>query len=142
MRHPSMLVALTLSLLSSACAGAPNEATADDPAIERPSGNQGIVAGTLEVKAARPTITLRNTTEQVIGYLVVDKDQMVIAMYPPCNQQCPLLVQGTSVTVAYPQISGYTEKSTEAVVLWWTYRRAADGTLRPESAVQTTRVRL
>ena len=63
------------------------------------TGNSGIVAGTLEVKAARPTLTLRNTTEFVVGYMVVDKDQMVIAMFPPCGANCLQLRQGESVVV-------------------------------------------
>lgn len=138
----STSLVFALGLLSAACSGAPSETAVRDSAIGPPSGNQGIVAGTLEVKAARPTLTLRNTTERVVGYMVVDKDQALVALYPPCGQQCPLLVQGASQSVTYSQISGYTQKSTEALVLWWTYRRAADGTMQPEGAVQTTRVRL
>lgn len=135
------LVSLASASLLTACAGTPAEsASEDDKAAPAPS--QGIVAGTLEVKAQRPSLTLRNTTELVVGYMVVDKDQMVVALYPPCNTQCPTIEQGASVQVPYSKIGGYTDASTEAVVMWWTYRRQADGSLRPESAVQTTRIGL
>jgi hypothetical protein len=135
------VTALSALGLLAACSDSPaGNVLTEDTAT--PSPNQGIVAGTLEVKAQRPTLTLRNTTELVVGYMVVDKDQMVIALYPPCNTQCPTLAQGASVQVPYSQIGGYTAQSTEAIVMWWTYRRQADGSLRPESAVQTTRIRL
>ncbi len=135
------VTALSALGLLAACSDSPASKVFTDESAT-PSPNQGIVAGTLEVKAQRPNLTLRNTTELVVGYMVVDKDEMVIALYPPCNTQCPTLVQGASVQVPYSQISGYTAQSTEAVVMWWTYRRQADGSLRPEGAVQTTRIRL
>ena len=133
---------LAVSLLLAGCAGAASETTAPDSVIGPPAGNQGIIAGTLEVRAVPPALTLRNTTEQVVGYLVMDADQMVVALYPPCGQRCSLLVPGATTTTTYSQIAGYTPQSTHAIVHWWTYRRTADGTLQPESAVQTTRVRL
>lgn len=142
MSRPALARLFALTLLAAGCAGAPTDSTSRDDLNAPPAGNQGIVAGTLEVVARPPALTLRNTTERVVGYMVVDTDQMVVALYPPCGSQCPLLVQGASIAVPYAQIGGYTERSTAANVLWWTYRRAADGTLQPESAVQTTRIRL
>jgi hypothetical protein len=109
---------------------------------ENPNANQGIVAGTLEARASRPTLTLRNTTEFVVGYMVVDKDQMVVALYPPCGDSCPQLVQGAQAQLDYTRIAGYTASSREAVVMWWKYTRDRDGKLRPEGAVQTVNVRL
>ncbi|HYW33099.1 MAG TPA: hypothetical protein VE869_16480 [Gemmatimonas sp.] len=106
------------------------------------SGNNGIIAGTLEARAARPTLTLRNTTEFMVGYMVVDKDQATIALYPPCGQNCPTLKQGESVGVSYTAISGYTATSREARVMWWKYIRRADGSMAPDGGVQTTIVRL
>ena len=100
------------------------------------------MAGTLESRAQRPTLTLRNTTEHVVGYMSVDKDQMVVALYPPCGQNCPTLVQGQSVAVNYSAITGYTPASREATVMWWKYTRRADGSLQPEGGVQTVNVRL
>lgn len=115
-----------------------------DEALTDPNGapNRGIVAGTLEVKAARPTLTLRNTTESVVGYMIVDKDMAVVALFPPCGAQCPTLVQGAQTTVPYGNIGGYTSRSTEAIVMWWTYIRASDGTLQATGGVNTTKVSL
>jgi hypothetical protein len=128
----------TIGLLAlSACS---HDSTRVDSSDRAP--NQGIVAGTLVVTAARPTLTLRNTTEFVVGYMVVDKDQMTIALYPPCGTQCAKLVQGANASVPYASIAGYTSASTEANVLWFTYARAADGTLTPQGPIQTTRVKL
>ena len=130
----------TIGVLAlSACT---QESTIVDGSNSAPTPNQGIVAGTLIVKAARPTLTLRNTTEFVVGYMIVDKDQMTIALYPPCGAQCAKLVQGAEVRVPYTSIGGYTSTSTEANVLWFTYARAADGTLTPQGPIQTTRVTL
>lgn len=132
---PTMLAS---ALFLSACASEPNPTTAPTPN----AGTPGIIAGTLEARAARPVLTLRNTTEFTVGYMVVDKDQMTVALYPPCGQNCPTLVQGASATVNFSAISGYTSASTEAVVMWWKYVRRADGSLQPEGGVQSTRVRL
>ncbi len=130
----------TIGLLAlSACS---HESTRADSNNSAPTPNQGIVAGTLVVTAARPTLTLRNTTEFVVGYMVIDKDQMTIALYPPCGTQCAKLVQGANASVPYASITGYTSASTEANVLWFTYARAADGTLTPQGPIQTTRVKL
>mgnify|MGYP007004410918 CR=1 FL=1 len=130
----------TIGLLAlSACSP---KSTDVDGSTGAPTSNQGIIAGTLVVTAARPTLTLRNTTEFVVGYMVIDKDQMTIALYPPCGAQCAKLVPGANVGVPYASIAGYTSASTEANVLWFTYARAADGTLTPEGAVQTTRIKL
>ena len=127
------------ALALAACA---REPTASDSSKNAPTPNQGIVAGSLVVKAARPALTLRNTTEFVVGYMVIDKDQMTIAVYPPCGPQCAKLIQGAEVSVPYTSIAGYTNASTEAKVLWFTYARAADGTLTPQGPIQTTSVRL
>lgn len=129
---------LASALFLSACASESHLTTAPP----QNSGNNGIVAGTLEAKAARPTLTLRNTTEFVVGYMVVDKDQAVIALYPPCGQSCPTLRQGESTALSYTAIGGYTAASREARVMWWTYVRRADGSLTPEGGVQTVHVRL
>lgn len=132
---PTMLAS---ALFLAACGGENSITTAPT----QNTGNNGIVAGTLEAKAARPVLTLRNTTEFVVGYMVVDKDQLVVALYPPCGQNCPTLVQGASASVNYGSISGYTAASREATVMWWKYVRRADGSLQPEGGVQTINVRL
>lgn len=138
MRTLSVLRSTAVAALLLATAACSNEEKVADPT----SPNQGIVAGTLEVTAANSTLTLRNTTESIVGYMVVDKDQMVVALFPPCGSQCPTLAQGTTATVNYSNISGYTSKSTVAIVMWWTYTRAADGSLQAQGGVQSKRITL
>jgi len=128
----------TVAALLLATAACSNEEQVADPT----SPSKGIVAGTLQVTASNSALTLRNTTEFIVGYMVLEKDQIVIALFPPCGSQCPTLVQGASATVSYASISGYTPKSSEAVVLWWTYARAADGSLQAQGAVQSKKISL
>lgn len=132
---------LTSAFLAAAGSACRNEATVVDVQTP-PQTSGGLLAGTLEATANRPNLILRNTTEFVVGYMVVDKEQMVVALYPPCGAQCPKLAQGEQLMLPYTSIGGYTAKSTEAVVMWWTYVRGADNTLQPSGAVQTRHVRL
>lgn len=131
---PTMLAS---ALFLSACASEGDPTTAPTPAP-----NSGIVAGTLEARVSGRTLTLRNTTEFVVGYMAVDKNQMVIALYPPCGQRCPMLRQGESVVVDFSGIGGYTPASREANVMWWKYVLRPDGSLTPDGGVQTVNVRL
>ena len=142
--HSLTITALASALLLTACGKDSEPLTAPVPSTDNAghTNNPGIVAGTLEVRAARPTLTLRNTTEFQVGYLVVDKDQAVIALYPPCLSNCQTLRQGESVTINYSAIAGYTARSTEAIVMWWKYVPRADGSLTPEGGIQTVKVRL
>jgi len=120
-------------------------ACSNDRSIANPepaNRNQGIVAGTLEIKAANATLTLRNTTESTVGYMVIDKDQAVVLMYPPCGSRCPTIVPGGQASIRFADIDGFTSASTEAIVLWWAYTRAEDGMLRATGAVFSTRVAL
>ena len=128
-------------LSAAAASGCSDEATTPTDSVPTNS-NPGIIAGTLEATATRPTLTLKNSTEFQVGYMVVDKDQMVVALYPPCGDNCPKLVQGAQIAIPYTSISGYTNASTEAVVMWWTYTRQADGSLKPTGAMQTKNIRL
>jgi hypothetical protein len=131
-------VLATLALLSAACA---NEPASPESPLQNGTPT-GIVAGTLEVTANGGTVKLRNTTEQQVGYMVVDRNQAVVAMYPPCGINCPVVVQGATAQVAYSQIGGYTSTSTHAYVLWWRYTLRADGTRAAEGPVQSTLVQL
>ena len=91
---------------------------------------------------AGTALKLRNTTEHQVGYMVVDKDQMVVALYPPCASNSPSVVQGATASVPFSQISGYTPQSTEARVMWWKYIVRADGTKVADGPVQTVSVKL
>lgn len=126
-----------LTLLSAACSN--NSAT--DPTPSNGSQN-GIIAGNLEVSTANNTVKLRNTTERQVGYMVIDQNQLIVALYPPCGNNCPIVKQGETVAVPYAQIGGYTPQSTDATVLWWKYTVRADGTRVPEGAMQSTSIKL
>lgn len=142
MRHyPATFVTRAL-LVGALLFGATACSTDDIAAPADPNPNHGFVAGTLQVTAARPNLTLRNTTELIVGYMVIDKDMATVALFPPCGQTCPTIVQGASANVLYSAINGYTSASTEAIVMWWTYQRQADGSLRAVGAVNTTKIRL
>lgn len=137
---PAVLSVLLMAGTVTAC-GAPS-GTDDDTA--EPAPNQGIVAGALEVKVDRTArvLTLRNTTASEVGYMVLEKDMMTIALMPPCGNSCPILVQGASVTVAYASIGGYTPQAKEGRVLWWSYKRNADGTRTTQGGVNTVNITL
>ncbi|WP_396223178.1 hypothetical protein [Gemmatimonas sp.] len=144
-RAPTVRVLAFLACVVSAwamtaCAAAPTASDTD----QTPSTNRGIVSGTLEVTAnpADRVLTLRNTTAADVGYLVVERDMITVALFPPCGQRCPILAPGASVTVPYTAIAGYTPQAREARVLWWSYRRNADGTRSAQGATQTTSITL
>jgi len=133
----SALVAGTLS----AC-GSPSGANDDTAPV--PSPSQGIVAGTLEARVDRAaqTISLRNATGSDVGYMIIEKDMMTVALMPPCGTSCPIIQPGTSASVKYSSISGYTPQAKEARVLWWTYTRHADGTRTTQGGVNTVSITL
>lgn len=116
----------------------------DDRTERSSSPNSGIVAGALEVKVDRAakSLTLRNTTEFEVGYMVIEANMATVAMFPPCGAQCPLLAQGNSASVAYSAIGGYSAQAKEARVLWWTYTHNADGTRTAQGGVNTVVVGL
>jgi hypothetical protein len=67
---------------------------------------------------------------------------MTVALFPPCGANCTQVVQGQTTTIDYADIVGYTPEAREARVMWWTYTRDQDGTLRPTGGVRTVEVRL
>jgi hypothetical protein len=127
----------SLSMLGAAC-------TTDSALVTKPVDEHtpGIIAGTLEVSLNGQALKLRNTTERQVGYMVVDKNQLVVASYPPCGEQCAAVVQGASANVPFSQISGYTPESTEATVMWFRYQARTDGKKVPEGAMQMTHIKL
>lgn len=137
---PTVLASAMIACTLIAC-GSPS--AADDP-DQVSSPNQGIVAGTLEARVDRAaqTLSLRNTTAFEVGYMVIEKDMMTVALMPPCGNNCPIVVQGASATVAYNSIAGYTAQAKEARVLWWTYKRNADGTRTTQGGVNSVTVTL
>lgn len=136
------VVASSVALIALGTLAACGSPSAADTPTPTPSPTQGIIAGTLQVSAARPSLTLRNTTEFVVGYMVVEKDMGVVAMFPPCGERCPTIAQGASASVMYRDIAGYSDQATDAIVMWWTYAPGRNGTLTPQGAVNTVQVRL
>ncbi|MFY7922909.1 MAG: hypothetical protein ACOVSI_10885 [Gemmatimonas sp.] len=137
MYRASLLTLAALAIFSTGCERTPVEA---DTTVDPP--RNGIVAGTLEVTAKRPNLTLRNTSEFIIGYVIVDSEMATIALFPPCGNSCPTLVQSASIVVPYSAIGGYSAASQKANVLWFKYRRSADGTLEPIGGVNVAQVTL
>lgn len=137
MYRPSLLTLAALAVFTTACDRTPVDA---DDTVDPP--RNGIVAGTLEVTAKRPNLTLRNSSEFIVGYVIVDSEMATIALFPPCGNSCPTLVQGASLVVPYSAIGGYSAASKKANVLWFKYQRSADGTLKPIEGVNVTQVTL
>ncbi len=130
-------IPLALVLLTTACgADAPSAA----PALSHEQ--QGLVAGMITAVAQRSHVTLRNSTEFAIGYRVVDKDQAIIMLYPPCTLDCKTLVQGATVEIPYSAIDGYTPRSTQAIVLYWTYVPGPDGKPVADGPIHSLNVNL
>jgi hypothetical protein len=104
---------------------------------------QGIIAGTLhaEVNKEEKRLTLRNSTEFVVGYLVVEKDIATVALFPPCGNNCSRIAQGQSRSMSFAEIVGYTPGAREIRVMWWTYAPGGDGS-QPQGGVQTINVRI
>ena len=131
-------IAAALLLLGAACRSEGIRTT--DPEMPRPG--QGIVAGDLvvQVDKASQTLQLRNTTEFVVGYMIVEKDIATIALFPPCGANCTRIAQGQSRSVKFNEIVGYTPSAREARVMWWTYAPGSDG--QAQGGVNTVVVRL
>jgi hypothetical protein len=137
MYRAALLTLAALAVFSTGCERTPVDA---DATVDPP--RNGIVAGTLEVTAKRPNLTLRNTSEFIVGYTIVDSEMATIALFPPCGNSCPTLVQGASIVVPYSAIGGYSTASKKANVLWFKYQRSADGTLKPIEGVNVAQVTL
>jgi hypothetical protein len=138
MRYTKTLMMAGLLLMGGACRTDTLRATYP----EDPRPGQGIAAGELAVQVdkASKTLTLRNTTEFVVGYLIVEKDIATIALFPPCGANCTKLVQGQSKTINFSEIVGYTPAAREARVMWWTYAPGTNG--QAQGGVNTVVVRL
>ncbi len=130
------LAALVLVAPLAAC-GAPAAAPADAPAA-----GQGIVAGTLEARRDGDALVLRNTTEFVVAYQLLEANTATLALLPVClPATCPTLRQGESRRVPLVEVTGWTPAAREVMVTWWRFVPGRDGT--PVAGVaETVRVRL
>jgi len=96
------------------------------PTANDPNGSGGIVAGSLQVSAKAPTLSLKNQTEFKVGYLVVGQNVMTVASVPPCTN-CAELKQGEAVSIPYASITGYSTGMPMARVIWWKWVPGARG---------------
>jgi hypothetical protein len=129
--------AATLSAAVAACSseGAPIETPA-------PTEDASLWEGAVTVTAKRPVVTIRNLTDRTIGYLLIEKGQMLIALYPPCASACEKLVQGATVAVSYSAIDGYTSAAREATLVYWSYVPGPNGALVVDGPVQFIGIQL
>jgi hypothetical protein len=118
------------------CGGDSRNPAAPDDKTGTPG--EGLWEGKVDAVVADGRVTLKNGTERVIGYLVVEKNMAIVALFPPCTTDCKTLVQGAEVSISYQDIPGYSPGATEAIVYWWTY--GSDG--RAEGGMKSENVRL
>ena len=104
--------------------------------------NDDAVNGTLSVRAARPTLVLRNDTSTIIGYVIVDSDAMMIMQYPPTAAGGAVLAPGEEISVPYGAISQYSRVSVAANVKWWRYGHTDTGMLEADGPLHTVYVDL
>lgn len=108
------------------------------PGDQAEAPGQGLWEGKVDAVVADGRVVLKNGTERVVGYLVVEKNMAIVAMFPPCASDCQTLVQGGEVSIRYQDIPGYSADAREVMVYWWTY--GPDG--RPGGAMSSETVRL
>lgn len=144
MKHPRLLLSLPLAMAAlltalPACSATPSAVSdSADGSVNAPQ----IASGTIEITANRPNLILRNTTETIVVYRLIDEELQTLALMAPCDARCPQIVQGASVTVPYTAITGYSDATKRVHLVWWTLRRAPDGTLRVDGELQSKRVTL
>lgn len=115
-----------IALLTAGCDNRPVIGDLTEP----PAEIQARLSGTLTATAKRPSLTLRNTTDYVVGFTVNEKEGMMLRLLPPCGVERPQVAPGQAIALPYTDIDGYTVTSREVVVSWCTLRRAPDGTLQ------------
>ncbi len=134
-----LLIAATASLGAALSACSSEGAPIETPT---PAEDSSLWEGAVSVTAKRPVVTIRNGTERTIGYRVVEKNQMLVALYPPCTSECKKLAQGATATVSYTAIDGYTSSAREANLVYWTYVPGPNGTLVADGPIQTIGIQL
>jgi hypothetical protein len=123
-------------LVATACSSDAAVPAAPDEQNENPG--DGIWAGTVQAEVANRRVVLKNQTERPVGYLVLEKNMAIVAMFPPCTSNCTTLAQGGETSIRYEDIPGYSAVAREAIVYWWMY--GPDG--RAEGGMSSVVVRL
>lgn len=104
---------------------------------------QGIAAGALEVRVDGATIVLRNTTEFVVTYRLIEAETATRALYPVCTiDACARLVQGETRRVPRTAIDGWSPAARAAIVHWWRMVPQQDGSLIAQPSVEAVRLQL
>jgi hypothetical protein len=129
---------LGLSIVALLVVGACSRDGAEPVAPEPEVPGSGLWEGMIEAQFVRDSLTLKNQTEHTVGYVVIEKNMAIVAMFPPCTGNCQTLVPGASAAVAIEDIAGVTPDSREVQVLWWSYDRAGV----PTGGMSTSVVRL
>ncbi|MCU0634684.1 MAG: hypothetical protein MUE41_07415 [Gemmatimonadaceae bacterium] len=128
---------LLAGALVSACA---DRATTTDP-DPREQQPAGIAAGTLEVAISGATLTLRNTTGQVVTYRAIEGQTITLALFPACTvPTCPSLQPGETRRVPLSEVLGWREGAREVIVPWWRMILGRDGALVPSLPGESARL--
>ncbi|MCC6243273.1 MAG: hypothetical protein IT353_10555 [Gemmatimonadaceae bacterium] len=136
MLHTRLSLFLIL-LLAVACSD-----SAAPPELAPLGNGNPSVANPVEATAARPNVTVRNTSDSTVGYFVVEREILIRATFAPCGDHTPRLAPGRQIVIPYDSIMGYDRQAKEAVVFWCTMSRGPDGLWRPVGGMQSVSVRL
>ncbi len=77
--------------------------------------------GTLMVLASPPNLVMTNQTATPIYSFIVDQRTLALVDWAPCLDPatCDPLAAGTTKTVPYDSILGYSAQTESVVVYWW-----------------------
>jgi hypothetical protein len=135
---PRLLATVSCALLVAACAATQ---TVESPIVD-PVPN-GIVAGTIVVRVENGVIILRNTTEFVVTYRLIEAETATRALFPVCTiTSCPRLAQGEERRIPYAEITGWSPAAREAILPWWRMIPQRDGSLTPDARSEGVRIQL
>jgi hypothetical protein len=135
MRHPLTIVLLVTSLAG--CADRQAVEPTDEPAPT------GIVAGALTARVEGTQVVLRNTTEFVVTYRMIESETATRALFPVCTvATCPRLAQGEERRVPLTDIVGWSAAARSAIVPWWRMVPQRDGSLVAQPGGEAVQLQL
>jgi hypothetical protein len=110
------LFALAAIIVAAACSDA--TLPAEEPVQARAAGNA--------------TLAITNRSDEPVYYQVMDPTKFAI-FYGCTPEHCPRIAAGATVRVPYAQIAYYEPGSAQAMVDWFTFEQAPDGTYRQKA---------
>jgi hypothetical protein len=135
-----MRIPIATTLLALGLTGCANSQLIEPIADPVPNG---IVAGTLEARVEGTAVVLRNTTEFVVTYRLIESETATRALYPVCTvATCSRLAQGESRTVPLTSIDGWSAAARSAIVPWWRMVPQRDGSLVAQPGGEAVRLQL